>query len=150
MAIKKEELQRKRRYAYMLYVDQGLEQKIISEIIGVSENTISKWKSADNWEEDRQFTNIAPDKIMKRVMRQYDTLLKQIEERDAPKNVPDSKEADILNKLADSVKKLQTEVLFGHKTEVGKQFISYVQKTYGQARAIEVMNLWHEFLMSNQ
>lgn len=146
---KKEELERKRRLAFVLFVENGFEQKVISEITGISENSISAWKRKDGWEEERNMAKAGPEKQMRRIMKHYDTLLGIIEQRKAPHNVPDSKEADILNKLADSAKKLQTEIMLGHKTEVGKQFTSFVQQTHGQAKAIEVLELWHDFIMAS-
>jgi transposase len=146
----KESTDRVKRLAYILFVENGLEQKVIAGILNKTEATISAWKAKYNWDEDRRMQQIGPDKQMRRIMKHYDTLLTQIEERQAPNNVPNSKEADTLNKLSASVKNLQTEVMFGHKTEVGKQFITYLQQTKGQAKAIEVIELWHEFLMATQ
>jgi len=148
MATRKEEMDRKKRLAFTLYVDNGLDQKVIADITGISENSISKWKREGEWDDERRMNLLGPDKQMRRIIKMYDTLLTQIEERDAPKNVPDSKESDILNKLADSVKKLQTDLTMFMKTEVGKQFIAYIQQTHGQARAIECVELWHEYLMA--
>ncbi|MDE3185269.1 MAG: hypothetical protein KGM16_17795 [Bacteroidota bacterium] len=148
MANTKEELQRKKRLAYTLYVENGFEQKVIASITGISEKSIGQWKKTDNWEADRIDALMGPEQQRRRVMRQYNELLSQIEARPTPKNVPDSKEADILNKLADSAKKLQTELSFYHKSETGKQFIAYIQQVHGQAKAIEVVDLWHEFLMA--
>lgn len=141
------EKDRVRQQAWKYYVEFGLEQKEIAQIVGRSEQTISKWKIEDDWESDRQDIQLAPQRIMRRVIKQYDALLSRIEEREAPDNVADSKEADILNKLADSVKKLQTEIGTGHKTEVGKQFVSYLITTYGKDKGVEILELFHEFIM---
>lgn len=143
-----EETLRKKRLAYILYVDNRFEQKEISRIIGISEQTICRWKKEGAWEEDREADAMGPQKIIRRINKRYDKLLTSIESRPEGEDFPNSKEADILNKLADSVKKLQVEILHGHKTEVGKQFITYMQKTYGQAKSIEFVDYWHEYLMS--
>lgn len=148
MSTRKEELERKKRLAFTLFVENGFEQKVIAEITGISANSITTWKRDGNWEEERRMTLLGPDKQMRRIMRMYDVFLTMIEERKAPHNVPDSKEADILNKMADSVKKLQADLTLFMKSEVGKQFIAYVQQTHGQARAIECVDLWHEYLMA--
>jgi len=144
----KEELERKRRLAYTLFVDNGFDQKVIAEITGISENSITKWKRDGGWEEARQDARLGTEQQRRRMLKQYNELLTQIENRPSPNNVPDSKEADILNKLADASKKLQTELSYAHKAESGKQFISYVQQVYGQDKAVEVVDLWHEFLMA--
>lgn len=150
---KKDEMERKQRLAFTLYVDNGFEQKIIADITGISENTISKWKKkakelGNDWDEERQATKMGPEKVMRRTIAMYDRLLTEIEHRPAPFNVANSKEGDALNKLADAAKKLQSELTLFVKTEVGKQFISYIQQTHGQAKAIDVVELWHEYLMA--
>lgn len=151
MANTKEEIERKKRLAYTLYVENGFEQKVISEITGISEKSISKWKTADgaDWDADREESRMGFEPQRRRIRKMFDTQLDIIEKRPHPENVPNSKEADSLNKLADAVKKLQTELSFQHKAEAGKQFIQYVQQTHGQAKAIEVVELWHEYLMAS-
>jgi len=144
----KEELERKKRLAYTLFVDNGFEQKVIADITGISERSISKWKTELDWEADKEEARMGFEAQRKRIRRHIDTLLTQIETRNPPNNVPTAAEGDTLNKLADAVKKLQTELSFAHKAEAGKQFIRYVQQVHGQNKAIEVVELWHEYLMS--
>ncbi len=144
----KEELDRKKRLAYTLYVENGFEQKVIASITGISERSISKWKTEQNWEADKEEARMGFEQQRRRIRKQIDNVLNQIELREAPFNIPDSKEGDIINKLADAAKKLQTELSFAHKAESGKQFIQYIQQAYGQSKAIEVVELWHEYLMA--
>jgi len=144
----REEIERKKRLAFTLYVDNGFEQKVIAEITGISEVSISRWKKEGNWEEERRIAIMGPDKQMRRLMRIYDAMLTKIEEREPPENIPTSKEADILNKLADAVKKLNQDFTFFVKAEVGKLFVKHVQEAHGQAKAIEAVEQWHEFLMA--
>lgn len=144
----KEEIDKKKRLAYTLFVENGFEQKVISEITGISEKSISKWKLEGNWDADKEEARMGFEPQRKRIRKQFDALLNIIDNRPHPDNVPNSKEADILNKLADAVKKLQTELSFQHKAEAGKQFIQYVQQIHGQGKAIDVVELWHEYLMA--
>lgn len=144
----KEELQQKKRLAYTLFIENGYEQKVIAEITGISEKSISHWKTEGNWDADKEEARQGFEPQRRRIRKHIDTLLTIIEDRDFPHNVPDSKEGDTLNKLADAVKKLQTELSFAHKAEAGKQFVSYVQQVHGQAKAIDVVTLWHEYLMA--
>ena len=143
----KEELERKKRLAYTLYVDNGFEQKVIAEITGISEKSISKWKQDYHWENDKEEARMGFEQQRKRIRKQIDRMLDIIEKREEPDNVPNSKESDTINKLADAAKKLQTELSFAHKAEAGKQFIQYIQTVYGQQKAIDVVELWHEYLM---
>ena len=144
----KEELERKKRLAYTLFVENGFEQKVIAEITGISERSIGTWKKEGHWEADKEEARMGFEQQRKRIRRQIDAVLTAVEQREAPGNIPNTKESDIINKLADAAKKLQTELSFAHKAESGKQFIQYIQTTYGQARAVEVVELWHEYLMA--
>ena len=149
----KEELERKRRLAFTLYVDNGFEQKLIADITGISEKTISAWKKksveeGNDWDEERRAALLGPEKQMRRIMKMYDNTLTQIEERPAPKNVPTAAEGDTLNKLSLSAKNLQADLNLFVKAQVGKQYIGYVQQVHGQAKAIEAVELWHEFQMA--
>ena len=144
----KEQLERKKRLAYTLYVENGLEQKVISQITGISERSIGAWKKDNNWEADKEESRMGFEQQRRRIRKQIDNVLTQIEERDAPHNIPNSKESDTINKLADAAKKLQTELSFAHKSESGKQFIQYIQSVYPQSKAVEQVELWHEYLMA--
>ena len=144
----REEIERKKRLAFTLFVDNGFEQRVISQITGISEPSISKWKKDGNWDEERRVAIMGPDKQMRRIIRMYDTMLTIIEKRKHPNNIPNSKEADILNKMSDSVNKLNREFSFFVKADVGKMFVTFVQATHGQEAAVKAVELWHEFLMS--
>ena len=146
------ELERKKQLAYTLFVENGFEQKVISSITGISEKSVSLWKKKDkekniDWDGDRIELKQGFDKERRRLKKHLNTILNAIEIREAPFNVPTSQEGDTINKLADAAKKLQTELSFAHKSETGKQFIAYIQQLHGQAKAIEIVDLWHEFLM---
>jgi len=149
----KEELARKKRLAYTLYVENGFDQKVIASVTNISEKSISLWKKKDkesgiDWDEDQIELKQGFDKERKRLKKNINALLDKIEGRKTPDNVATSSEGDTLNKLADAAKKLQTELSFAHKSETGKQYIQYVQSTYGQTKAVEAVDLWHEFLMA--
>lgn len=144
----RKDVERKKKLAYTLFVENGFEQIVIAEITGISEQTIVRWKKDGNWQDDKREARMGFEQRRKRLQRMMDNLLTRIESRKSPEDVPDSKEGDILNKLADSAKKLQTELSYAHKAETGKQFIQYIQKLYGQEKAIDIVELWHEFIMS--
>lgn len=146
----KKELEKKKLYAYQLFTEFRMEQNVIAEITGISEATISKWKKEEDWDADRDSMNLSPEQLLRRVMRQYNLILTQIESREEGKNFATPPEADSLNKLSDSVKKLQTEIGLGHKAATGKEFIRYMLETYPKAIAVQVMEYWHEFIMNTE
>lgn len=141
------DIETKKSLAFTLYVDNGFEQKLIAEKIGVTEKTISKWKQEGNWEDSRQEARTGISKRRKRILATLDNVLANIEQREPPKNVPDTKESDTITKLTAAIQNLETELSLAHISEAGKQFVSYVQQAYGKDEAVRVVDLWHEFLM---
>lgn len=144
----KEEIERKKRLAYTLYVVNGFDQRVIAEITEISERSISNWKQEGKWDEDREEQRMGFEPQRKRLRQLFNRQLEIIDGRDHPENIANNSESDRLNKLADAAKKLQTELSYQHKAEAGKQFITFVQQTYGQAKAVEVVELWHAYLMA--
>ncbi len=149
----KEELERKKRLAYTLYVDNGFDQKVIAGITSISEVSISNWKKKDaangrSWDDDRMEMREGFDKERKRIKRHINLIFDEIEKRKSPDNVATAAEGDTINKLSVSAKNLQGDISYAQKSEVGKQFINYVQNVHGQAKAIEYVEMWHEYLMS--
>jgi transposase len=142
------DLEAKKTLAFTLYVDNGFEQKLIAEKLGVTEKTISKWKQDGKWEDARQESRTGISNRRKRILATLDLLLKYIEDRDPPKNVPDSKESDTITKLTAAIQNLETELSTAHKTETGKLFVNYIQRTYGKDEAVRAVDLWHEFIMA--
>lgn len=145
-----QDIERKKQLAFTLYVDNGFEQKVIAQVTGISEVSISKWKKAGDWEEERRIAMMGPEKSMRRLIKTLDAMISQIEGREVPSNVPTSKEADIISKVSDAIKKLRSENTMFVRSEVGKQFITHIQTVYGQQRAIEILDYWHDFLMANK
>lgn len=144
----KADVERKKKLAYTLFVENGFEQKIISEVTGISEQSISKWKIAGNWMHDRNEARMGFEQQRRRLTTMINTVLSAIENRKSPNNVPDSKESDTISKLADAAKKLQNDLSYAHKADAGKQFVNYVQGVHGPEMAIKIVDLWHEFLMA--
>lgn len=143
----KEQAEAKKRLAFTLYTENGWTQKAISELTGISEVSISAWKKDGNWDEDREQLRIGPEMEMRRLRKMLNKHLDELEEKGA---FPDSKQGDAIKKVSSSINDLMLKniITAWHKTEVGKQFISYIQETYGQARAVEELDVWHEWIMA--
>lgn len=78
MAAKKTEVRVNERgkyeYAYMLYL-QKIPQKDICEKVGVSSNTISRWKADNGWEVKRASKEISTDMLVAKAMTKINELL---------------------------------------------------------------------------
>ncbi len=152
--VTKAEIERKKKLAYTLFTENGFEQKVIASITGISEKCLTDWKKRDkatgiDWEADRIELKQGFDKERRRLKKHINTILDEVEKRKSPFNIPTASEADSLNKLASAAEKLLTDLSLSHRRETGKQFIAFIQELYGQAKAIEIVDLWHEYLMIN-
>ena len=148
------DLQKKHTLAFKLYVDNRLDQKLIAEITGITEKTITTWKKNDkkrgsDWDEERRNALLGAENQMRRTVRMYDQLMTQIENRKKPHNIPNSKEADILSKLSASIEKLRTDITLFAKQEVLKDAISFLQNKYRRnpEKVLMYMEMSHEYLM---
>lgn len=117
--------EQKREWAQLLYVSQRLSQKEIAERTGVSERTITSWKEKFNWDNLRQSLLVTKQEVLRRLYNQIEALTTEIESRDAAYS--NSKEADTLNKLAASIRTLETETSIAEILEVGMRFIDFVR-----------------------
>ena len=63
-----------REYAFILYVQKAT-QNDIAQRTGVSIQTISQWKKADNWEAKRAAKSISMDELIVKVLGKINTML---------------------------------------------------------------------------
>lgn len=62
------------RIAESMFIEQGMNAKAISELIEVSEKTISNWRKKGNWDARRDEALAAPHKIREILLRELKTL----------------------------------------------------------------------------
>lgn len=119
----------KKEYARLLYVkDPNITQKEIAAKVLVSEQTLSKWVREEGWEQLRQSTLLSRDEQLRNLNEQWNELNRAIKKKPAGQRFPDSKEADILSKLSNAIKALETEIDLTGAMDAGKGFIHYVRK----------------------
>jgi len=107
-------LKMKRDYARMLFLKDNLMQKEIAERVGISEQTLCKWKQDDNWENLKANFIISRQETLSRVYAQINQLFSELESvneegNKITKSICSSK-ADTLSKLAAAAKALETEL----------------------------------------
>lgn len=97
-----------RDYARLLYL-QNTPQNIIAERVGVTEQTVTRWKKQDKWERIRQSMLVSKQEELARLYRQLTELNDHIEAKPEGQRYANSKEADTLGKLASAIRTLETE-----------------------------------------
>lgn len=121
----KKELEQKKELA-RLYFMQGESQKNISNKIGISETTISRWAKADSWESRRGALNVTRPEIVNKNLILISRLLDKL-------NTEDIELKDI-GKIVDQISKLAAA-------------IERIDKKANVVDAIEVfsaLNMWME------
>ncbi len=102
--------QKKRELAKQIYLRDNLSQKEIAEMVDVSQKSLSKWIRDERWDTEKSAYTITREQQIQRLYGHISAINETISQREPGKNVPNAKEADTLNKLATSIKKLENEV----------------------------------------
>ncbi|MEO8589417.1 MAG: phage terminase small subunit-related protein [Flavobacteriales bacterium] len=118
----------KRRTAQQLYVRNSMQGQEIAALLDVSEKTISKWKIADNWDRQRAAMVTTKPQELQRMYAQLSELNTAIEQRDPGKRYANSLEADVINKLASAIKKLEDETGLSATVNAFIAFIDWLRK----------------------
>lgn len=129
----------KRKQAKDLYCRYSLQQREIARILGVTEKTISKWKSTENWDRERAAYTTTKESELRRIYGQLANLNNEIENRTASEGqagIPSSKEADIQSKLSSSIRTLENDAGAAATVDVAVAFT-----TWCKGRSIDIAPL---------
>lgn len=142
----------KKEYAKVLYLKENLTQKEIASKVKVSEKTIGRWAKLSKWEELKTTHIITKEEELRRLYIMLKATNDSIEKRDDKhlkagfKNgIPDSKEADILNKIAATIRQLQTEAGVAEIINVATEMINYY-KASDHEKAKDLTELFNGFI----
>jgi transcriptional regulator with XRE-family HTH domain len=113
--------------AKALFLTGQYEQKEIADLVGVSANTVSAWKNAEKWEDQKTSLLTTRQNQLHRLYKLLKVLNDDVELK-ADEGTPiNSKEADALLKLTQAIKNLELECSIADKVEVGTEFINMVK-----------------------
>ncbi len=127
-------------YAKILYVNEKLTQKEISERVGVTEKTVGKWIEVGGWNKLRQ-SLLATKPYNIDLMYQSLTALNE----SFIGKVPTSSQLDSVSKLTASIKNLETDLGLGEIFTVGQSFIQWVRLNQPD-KVKEVYNLFDAYI----
>jgi uncharacterized protein YjcR len=132
----------KREYAWLLYKEDTLTQKAIAEKVGTSEKTITDWKKEDGWETKRRSLYNTREDILVDMYSIFENTKNEIKDKGG---IANSKDADAILKLSQSIKNLETETSVAQIYEVSKGLIQHVQKIDFE-KAKEIIDYVDSFL----
>jgi hypothetical protein len=118
-------------------------QKEICNTVGWSQNTFTRHKTKEKWEEQKEAHLLTKDQLISELMKQA----KKISDAASlEKRTLTASEVDSITKLASSIEKLTLKLSFVSIVETGIKVTNWVDLTYGRERAIEFNNLFDEFI----
>lgn len=136
----------KKKQAYKLFVEQGLDAREIHEMLGISENTISKWRGKENWDKQRAIRQLSPDKLISHYYEQSEKIVRKAKEEERALS---ASEADALNKLASAIQKLDKKVDSSISMSVLRNFNNWLVQINPEAAKtlIEFQTYYVQFLI---
>jgi DNA-binding XRE family transcriptional regulator len=130
-------LKDKREWAELLYSRTMMTQKEIAERVEVSEHTLGKWKEQFNWDQLRTSFYITKGQQLSRIYQQIAALNNSISERPDGERFANTREADIVCKLAGAAKTLESETSISDIVDVFIEFTDWLRENdFNRAREI--------------
>ncbi|MGJ1327628.1 MULTISPECIES: terminase gpP N-terminus-related DNA-binding protein [Sphingobacterium] len=119
----KSELQEKREYAKLLFTKEKLTQKEIALRVQISQNTISKWATEDNWEAAQKSLMLTREEQLRQMMDELDILNNEI--ANGGRKYATKEQAYIRDTLVQNINKLELEVSAYEVYNVAKKMIGH-------------------------
>lgn len=135
----------KKDWAKTIYLNEHLTQKEIAEKVGVSAKTVSNWVAAEKWEALKTSLTITREEQLANLYRQIAAINNAIAAREEKQRFANSREADIINKLATAINKMETETGLADVMEVCKKILKWLRPV-DQARTKELSYIFDSFI----
>ena len=141
--------QKKRELAKQIYLRDNLSQKEIAEMVDVSQKSLSKWIKEERWDTEKSAYTITREQQIQRLYAHISTINDTISQREAGQNVPTAKEADTLNKLATTIKKLENEVGIAEVIGVSMKVCNFLRNKGKIDEAKEAAGWFNAYIKEN-
>ena len=120
----KADLEKKKSLARSLYL-AGMEQTEISDKVGVSRVTVSKWCTADGWKEARAAKQVSRPELVNKLLLTINDLIEQVHESKDPTMIAGL--GDKLAKLSSVIEKLDKKANVVDAIEVFMAFSRWLE-----------------------
>lgn len=117
----------KKDWARLLYLRENLTQQEIADRVGVSRVTVSNWFRAGKWEEQKTGITLTRREQVQAIYRHVGEINRAVMQKPEGERFPDSKQADILAKLAAAIRSMEQEVGIADTIAVLTAFIEWVR-----------------------
>ena len=122
----KKQTNNNRELAQILFLQGGLQKKDIAEKLGVSQQTITNWAKADNWDALKKNLLTGKKRILSQLYDELSEFNRMIEDRQGYK-VATSKEADARRKLIKDIKDLESKYSIAQTTQIAMDFCDFLK-----------------------
>ena len=127
----------KKEYAKELYTNNArITLAEIAAKVGLTEETIARWIKKEGLEKLRRIQLASREDQLHNLYRQLAALNTHIDDKPPGEQFPDSKQADVLSKLACAIKGLEGEVNLAALLETGKGLASSARFWCSQMRTV--------------
>jgi transcriptional regulator with XRE-family HTH domain len=137
--------EQKKELAKLLFVNEHLTQKEISQRVGVSEKTLSRWVNQEDWRKLRQSLLVTKEEQLRRIYEQIDELNTAIAQREPGQRYANTKDADTLSKLTSAAKNLESDASVSDIVSVAKRFLTWL-RPLDMDKAKELSGLFDAFI----
>jgi len=121
-------VRQKKEWAELLFSRTMMTQKEISERVGVSEQTLGKWKEAGAWDQLRSSFFITKGQELARIYQQISNLNQAISQRNENERFATTREADTISKLASAAKSLESDLSISDIVDVFLEFTNWLRE----------------------
>jgi transposase len=137
--------EQKKMLAREIYLLGNYTYEEIAQKVGAQRQTISRWAKAGNWDNLKAGMTVTREAILSRMYQQLNNMNSAILEREPSKRHADTKEADVMVKLAAAIKNMETDVGISDIISVGMRFGEFLRRI-DLEKAKEYVKLWDVFL----
>ena len=142
MAKTKEDIKSTKELARLKFISTNLTGLEVATLVGVTPATLSKWRKADLWDDQRAANNTQPLLLIKKYLKYMDNINERI---DKENREPSSAELDQLSKLNKMVKDLRMRNTPQQVMEVMNEF-NFFMVDKDQHLAMEIVGYVDEFV----
>ena len=124
----KDELEKLKDYAKILYTRDRLTQEEVSEKTGLHHNTINKWSVEGGWKKLRRNFVATREEQMARMLDELIELNDKIGERPKGSRYADAKESAIRHRLVSDIKYLETNAALSEVLNTARGLLNFIRK----------------------
>jgi uncharacterized protein YjcR len=143
----------KKPQAKKLFVENGYTGKEIHDLLGISEKGISKWRTDENWDEERAMYATTPEAIIQYLFSEINLIKDSAKDEEGKRRALNTKEINALSVISTSIQKVRgnispqivMQVLNGliiylqHKDlELAKRLTDYIAEYYNNYKSEKV------------